>query len=255
MKKLVTPLQIAMTAFFFVEIAAIAGAAAFPGVSLWLWARDSLDDGPLKILLLCMLAVLAYFLYGLGLLVALPIARMVTGARGTPLGRYPYVSWKGYQWASYNALILVMRYSFINWIRSTPFIVIFHRLMGMKAGARVQINTPVVADSNLITIGDDSVIGGDVTLVAHVVEGRELVTARVVIGRRVTVGLMAVVMPGCEIGDGAILAANAVLAKGTMVGPDEIWGGVPAKLIRKREPRDPAPAGRGPGVAATPDLV
>ena len=45
---------------------------------------------------------------------------------------------------------------------------------------------------------------------------------------------MAVVMPGCEIGDGAVIAANAVLQKGTKVGPGEIWGGVPARKIGQK---------------------
>jgi acetyltransferase-like isoleucine patch superfamily enzyme len=181
-----------------------------------------------------MASALAYFGYGLGLLVIVPVVRWVTLSLGTPLGTYPYVSRRGYQWASYNALILMVRFSFINWIRATPFNVFFYRLMGMKVGARTQINTAVVADCNLITIGADTVVGGDVTLIAHAVEGPNLVTARVKIGDRVTIGLMAVIMPGCEIGDGAILAANAVLKKGTTIGPGEIWGGVPAKRLGAR---------------------
>ena len=58
------------------------------------------------------------------------------------------------------------------------------------------------------------------------------------IGSNVTLGLMAVVMPGCEIGDHAMIAANAVLKKGTIVKPYEIWGGVPAQRIGERKPRD-----------------
>ena len=54
------------------------------------------------------------------------------------------------------------------------------------------------------------------------------------IGSRVTVGLMTVIMPGCEVGDGAVLAANAVLKKGTKVGANEVWGGVPAKRVGLR---------------------
>jgi acetyltransferase-like isoleucine patch superfamily enzyme len=151
-----------------------------------------------------------------------------------PVGRYPYASFRGYQWASYNALVLVMRYSFVNWIRSTPFIRYFYRAMGMKIGHRTQMNTNIVSDCTLITIGDDTIVGGDVTLIAHTVEGTDIITAPVRIGSRVTLGLMVVIMPGCEIGDGAILAANAVLKKGTKVGPNEIWGGVPAKKIGMR---------------------
>jgi hypothetical protein len=43
----------------------------------------------------------------------------------------------------------------MDFLRVTPFLPFFHRMMGMKCGARVQINTKVIADSNLIEIGDD----------------------------------------------------------------------------------------------------
>ena len=107
--------------------------------------------------------------------------------------------------------------------------------MGMKVGKRVQINTVITGESNLISIGDDTVIGGDVTLVAHAAESEELIVKRVAIGKRVTVGLMSVIMPGCVIGDDAVLAANTVLRKDTVIGAGEIWGGVPARKIGHRK--------------------
>src|ERR1043165_2255089 len=140
LNRFLTQLQFAVTLVMFAEVAAIMGVAAFPGVSLWLWVSEQLTvTGPPRVLLLCMTAALGYFLYGLSLIAVVPIARWVTFAIGTPVGKYPYASFRGYQWASYNALILIVRYSFVNWIRATPFIVLFYRLMGMKAGARVQI--------------------------------------------------------------------------------------------------------------------
>ena len=153
LNRFLTQLQFAVTLVMFVEVAAIMGVSAFPGVMLWTWTAEHLTTaGPLRVLLLCMVAALGYFIYGLMLIAVVPIARWVTFAIGTPLGKYPYASFRGYQWASYNALILIVRYSFVNWIRATPFIVLFYRLMGMKAGARVQINTAVVADCNLLQI-------------------------------------------------------------------------------------------------------
>lgn len=235
LKRFLTPLQVLVTLAMFAELAAVTGLALWLPVMGWLAAFHRLgSDSPLAILLLCMLAALGYFAFGLCLILAVPLARWLTLSFGTPVGRYPYVSWRGYQWASYNSLTLLVRFAFINWIRATPFIVIYHRLMGMRAGARVQINTAVIADQNLITIGDDTVIGGDVTLIGHAVEGTHIVAAPVSIGSRVTVGLMAVILPGCQIGDGAVIAANAVLKKGTVVGAGEIWGGVPARCIGHR---------------------
>lgn len=234
LKRFLTPIHSVVTVFMFAEVAAVMGVAAYPGVQFFLWAFESLPQSPFRVLLLCMAAAAAYFMYGVSLLVVLPVARVVTGAWTVPQGKYPYVSFKGYQWASYNALVLIMRYSFVNWIRATPFIRFFYRAMGMKIGQRTQINTNIISDCPLITVGKDTVIGGDVTLIGHSVEGPNIVAAPVKVGNNVTCGLMSVILPGCEIGDGAILAANAVLKKGTKVGPNEIWGGVPARKIGVR---------------------
>jgi chloramphenicol O-acetyltransferase type B len=53
-----------------------------------------------------------------------------------------------------------------------------------------------------------------------------------VIGNDVWIGTEALIMPGRHIGDGAVIAARAVVTKD--VGPYEIWGGNPARLIKKR---------------------
>lgn len=241
LKRLATPLQVLMTIGMYIELSLVAGAAATPGVygalKAYAWIERLGVSEIVRVFSVCVLVFAAFFSYAITVVFVVPLMRIV--ARGTPEGRYPYYSGKAFQWASYNALILLVRYTCINFLRVTPFINLFHALMGMRIGKRVQINTAVVADSNLIEIGDDTVIGGDVTLIAHSAERGELVAQRVRIGSNVTVGLMAVIMPGCEIGDGAVIAANAVLGKGTKVLPGEIWGGVPARKIGEKKKREP----------------
>jgi acetyltransferase-like isoleucine patch superfamily enzyme len=241
-KKLIfTPLHSAVTLLLFVEVSVLTGLAAFPAVKLWILLRDRLPlRGDARLLALCVAAALGYFLFGLVLLLLLPAARFVLLAPGTPVGRFRYLSFGAWRWASFNTLTLIFRFTFVNWVRVTPLLGLYHRLMGMRLGARVQFNTAVVADQNLISIGDDTVVGGDVTLVAHSAEAGELVTAPVRIGSNVTIGIMAVVLPGCVIGDGATVAAGAVLAKGTVVGPGELWGGVPARCLGRRPAMDQA---------------
>jgi len=68
---------------------------------------------------------------------------------------------------------------------------------------------------------------------AHVIEGERLELKRVVIGDGVTIGAHAVIMAGVTIGDGAIISAGAVLAKDSVVGAGEVWGGIPARLLKK----------------------
>jgi phosphonate metabolism protein (transferase hexapeptide repeat family) len=68
---------------------------------------------------------------------------------------------------------------------------------------------------------------------------------RVVIGNDVWIGHAVIVMPGVEVGDGAVLAAGAVVTHN--VAPYTIVGGVPARQIRERFSR--AIAARLSGIA------
>ncbi len=57
-----------------------------------------------------------------------------------------------------------------------------------------------------------------------------------VVGNDVWIGFDATIMPGVQIGDGAIIASKAVVTKD--VAPYSIVGGNPAELIRKRFPAE-----------------
>lgn len=52
------------------------------------------------------------------------------------------------------------------------------------------------------------------------------------IGHHCWIGTGATVLQGVNIGDGAVVAAGAVVTKD--IPPNEVWGGVPAHFIRKR---------------------
>ena len=56
----------------------------------------------------------------------------------------------------------------------------------------------------------------------------------------VWIGCNSVVLPGCRVGRNSVVAAGSVVTKS--IPPDEIWGGVPARFIRKIDP----PSGGGP---------
>ncbi len=53
-----------------------------------------------------------------------------------------------------------------------------------------------------------------------------------VLGNDVWIGAEALIMPGVKIADGAVIATRAVVTKN--VGAYEIWGGNPARFIKKR---------------------
>jgi acetyltransferase-like isoleucine patch superfamily enzyme len=227
-----TPLHILITLGLYVEMALLAGVASAPGVyaATLAWPATASWALPLRVFAGCCLAWAAYFSYTICVIFVAGAFRALTRAQ-SPIGTFSFYSPQAIRWARYNAIALLVRYTGVNFIRATPFLSLFHRMMGMKIGRRVLINTAIIADSNLIEIGDDTLIGGDATVVAHAAEDGRLVTAPIKIGSRVTIGLMSVIFPGVTIGDDAVVAACAVLPKGTRVGAGEIWAGVPARKI------------------------
>jgi acetyltransferase-like isoleucine patch superfamily enzyme len=63
----------------------------------------------------------------------------------------------------------------------------------------------------------------------------DLVIKRVTVGNGADIGVNAVLLPGVTVGDGAIIGAGAVVPRDTIVPPNAIYAGVPAKLLRYRE--------------------
>ena len=87
-----------------------------------------------------------------------------------------------------------------------------------------------------ISIGDQALVSQDVKLCAagHDISSRimELTCAPIVIGADSWVSGWSTVFPGVTIGEGAVVAAGAVVTKD--VEPWTVVGGNPAKFIKKR---------------------
>lgn len=138
----------------------------------------------------------------------------------------------------------------------------FYRLSGMKIdkGSNIHMWARFFEPSG-ITIGVDTIVGNNVfldgrspiTIGNHVDIASEVmvyssqhdvddpefkaVYKPVTIGDYVFIGPRTIVLPGVNIGDGAIVAAGAVVSKDVL--PFTVVGGVPATKIRDRKLKDP----------------
>ena len=90
-------------------------------------------------------------------------------------------------------------------------------------------STPDVFWPELVTVDDDAIIGYDATLLCHEFLQDEYRTGEIRVGEKAMVGAGAVVLPGVEIGDGAQVAANSLVAEDVPSG--ETWAGVPAEPL------------------------
>lgn len=110
--------------------------------------------------------------------------------------------------------------------------------------ASVWFNCTLRADTNAITIGARSNIQ-DGTII-HVNEGSRFaarIAADVTVGHAAIihactledhafVAMGAIVLDGAIICSGGLLAAHSTLPPGKRIGPNELWMGTPAKLVR-----------------------
>ena len=180
------------------------------------------------------LIALAFFIAGFSLLVVVPVYNFVMPT-GVKQYKGHYYTIAALPWFLHNALFYIVRFTFLPFVTLTPFGIWFLKAMGMKMGKRAYINTEYISDPQLITLGDDVVIGGSATIFAHYGGGGHLTIEPVEIRDRATIGLRATVMGDVIVGAGATILAHSVLLPGSRVGDGETWGGVPARPISREE--------------------
>jgi len=99
----------------------------------------------------------------------------------------------------------------------------------------------IIACKNSIQIGDYTVIAPRCYFVDHehgfdagdVILNQKSVLGKIVIGRDCYIGANSTILSNVTVGDGAMIGAGSVVSKN--IPEYEIWAGVPAKFIKKRE--------------------
>lgn len=107
-------------------------------------------------------------------------------------------------------------------------------MLGMKVGKHTAFGLMVMVDvffPEKITVGENSVIGYNTTILAHEYLIKEYRLGEVIIGENVLIGANTTILPGVTIGDGAVVAAGAVVHKD--VAPGAFVGGNPLRDLSR----------------------
>ena len=101
-----------------------------------------------------------------------------------------------------------------TFFRASPLWTLYMRWNGARIGRGVHINSLSISDHNMLEFGDGVVIGENVHLSGHTVEGGMVKTGPVRLGRFVTVGLGSMVGINVEAGEKCQIGAMSVVLQG-----------------------------------------
>lgn len=135
---------------------------------------------------------------------------------------------------------VVRNFIVIQLARYTPFLGmknwLYKTFLGMKVGDQTSFALMVMLDvmfPEKISVGRNTVIGYNTTILAHEYLIKEYRLGDVKIGSEVLIGANSTILPGVEIGDGAIVSAGTLVHKDVPAGT--FVGGNPMNIIYTKE--------------------
>lgn len=111
----------------------------------------------------------------------------------------------------------------------------YRRILGMKVGEHAAFALMAMVDvffPERITVGRNSIIGYNTTILTHEYLINEYRLGDVRIGENVMIGANSTILPGVTIGDGAVVAAATLVHKDVPAGA--FVGGNPMRLLERR---------------------
>jgi acetyltransferase-like isoleucine patch superfamily enzyme len=146
--------------------------------------------------------------------------------------------WHVYKTVSF--LKVVKNFVFIQLARYTPFLGfknwLYRTFLRMKVGEQTSFALMVMLDvmfPEKISVGRNTVIGYNTTILAHEYLIEEYRLGEVVIGSEVMIGANCTILPGVVIGDRAVVSAGTLVHKDVPEG--SFVGGNPMQIIYTKE--------------------
>jgi len=142
-----------------------------------------------------------------------------------------------YWWKAAHPLKVIRNFVVIFLARFIPSMkakAFLYRRVGMKVGPNVSVGLMAMFDvffPEEITIGANCVIGYNTVILGHEFLVNEWRRGPVAIGENVMIGANCTILPGVEIGDGAVISAMSLVNRDVPAGV--VAGGVPVAPLGK----------------------
>jgi acetyltransferase-like isoleucine patch superfamily enzyme len=228
-----------MVLSLFIVETLVFGLAVMPAVTTWTWLITWVPDPAiLRPALVAMTFVPAYLVFAIALVGLSALSTRVCGWRTKPNGMWKLrdLEWPLLDWVRYMVSTHIVRVLVGTFFRASPLWTLYMRWNGARMGRGVHINSLSISDHNMLDFGDGVVIGENVHLSGHTVEGGMVKTGPVRLGRFVTVGLGSMVGINVEAGEKCQIGAMSAVLKGTKLDANSVYVGVPVRKVERNDP-------------------
>ena len=118
---------------------------------------------------------------------------------------------------------------FLQYLKGTPWLPLFLRLLGVKTGKRIWLNTTDITEFDMVSIADDAALNVDCGPQTHLFEDRVMKTGTVKMGARSSIGSHSIIFYSSEIGNDVSLDPLSLVMKGEHLPDNTNWGGSPVR--------------------------
>ncbi len=118
----------------------------------------------------------------------------------------------------------------LEFLAGTFWLPIALRMLGVKIGKRVFMNTTDITEYDVVSIGDDSILNEDCGPQTHLFEDRIMKIGSVSIGKRCTIGARTIILYDSKIEDDANILPLSLVMKGETISGHKNWVGSPVRL-------------------------
>jgi non-ribosomal peptide synthetase-like protein len=194
------------------------------------YGHDLLVDEPIwKIIILFPF----YYLFFMGI----PAFLVTLILKWVVVGKYKVQQKPMWSWNVWKSEAITTTYEtlaipfFLEYLQGTPWLPPMMRLLGVKIGKRVWLNTTDITEFDMVTICDDAALNEDCGPQTHLFEDRVMKIGTVKIGARSSIGSGAIILYDSELGDDTKIEALSLVMKGERLAPGTDWTGSPVKPV------------------------
>jgi non-ribosomal peptide synthetase-like protein len=130
----------------------------------------------------------------------------------------------------------------VGYLTGTPLLNVYLRLMGARIGPNVHLESDTFVIYDLLSIGEDSSINADSTLLGYTIEDGQLKIGPITIGKRCFVGARATLGADAVMEDDSALEDLSLLPRGAVIPRGETRQGSPARRAERASRLPPQPA-------------